>query len=478
MITPTKISMDMKALFQRHIMAAVLTAVTGSATAQELRSAYFTQDYKFRHDLNAAFGNDQNYIAFPALGNLNVSMQGNFGLCDVMFQNPQTGKYDLTFMHPDVPVSDALDGFNKNVNRLQASVGVSVLSFGFKGFGGYNTFEVNAKATVSVNLPYDLLEFAKNSENKSYVFDDFGARGNAYTEIAFGHSHPINDKLRIGAKLKVLLGAAHADLTVKNLRANLTGDTWTLTSGETKAEVNMKGIEFKNTTDKTYKDGRPDIHVDLGETDVDGSGIGGLGFGVDLGGVYEVMDGLKVSAALNDLGFIHWNNNHLLTAKSKSFTFDGFHDIAVRNTGNDPNSLENQSDRYVDQLSDFVNLKNEGDKGSKSTMLAATAVVGGEYTLQDYKPLSFGLMAMHRFDGDYSWNEARLSANWTPLNWLNGGVNVAINTFAASAGWVLNIHPNAFNFYIGMDHILGKQSKEGVPLSSNASVNVGMSIAF
>lgn len=455
-----------------------MTAVTGSAVAQELRSAYFTQDYKFRHDLNPAFGNDQNYVAIPGLGNINVSTQGNFGVRDVMFKNPQTGKYDLTFMHPDVSVSDALDGFNKGTNRLQANVGISVISFGFNGFGGYNTFEINAKATVSVNLPYDLLEFAKNTGNNSYSFDDFGARGNAYTEIALGHSHPINEKLRIGGKLKVLLGGAHADLTVKNLKANLTGDVWTLTSGETKAEVNMKGIEFNNTTDKTYKDGRPDVHVDLGDIDVDGAGIGGVGFGVDLGGVYEVMEGLKISAALNDLGFINWKNNHVLTAKSQSFTFNGFHDVAVKNTDSDPNSLENQADRYTDQLSDFVNLKNEGDKGSKSTMLAATAIIGGEYTLQAYKPLSFGLMAMRRFDGDYSWNEARLSANWTPLNWLDGGVNLAINTFAASAGWVLNIHPNGFNFYLGMDHILGKQSKEGIPLSSNASVNVGMAVAF
>ena len=141
-------------------MAAVITAVTGSAMAQELRSAYFTQDYKFRHDLNPAFGNDQDYVAIPGLGNINVSTQGNFGVRDVMFKNPQTGKYDLTFMHPDVSVSDALSGFNKGTNRLQANVGISVISFGFNGFGGYNTFEINAKATVSVNLPYDLLERA------------------------------------------------------------------------------------------------------------------------------------------------------------------------------------------------------------------------------------------------------------------------------------------------------------------------------
>ena len=45
-------------------------------------------------------------------------------------------------------------------------------------------------------------------------------------------------------------------------------------------------------------------------------------------------------------------------------------------------------------------------------------------------------------------------------------------------GWVLNIHPKGYNFFIGMDHLLGKQSKEGIPLSSNASLNIGMSVTW
>lgn len=469
----------MRTTFQRYILAAIVaTAATNVLTAQELRSAYFTQDYKFRHDLNAAYGNEQNYIAIPVLGNINVSMQGNFGLRDALFQDPATGKYSLTFMHPDVATDEALKGFSKGTNRVQVDMGLSLLSFGFKGFGGYNTFEVNTKLMAGVNLPYDLLEFARNTGNQSYSFDDFGVRARGYVEVALGHSRQVNSRLRVGGKLKALLGAARADLSVEGMTANLAGDQWVINSGKVLGEVNMKGIQFKNTTDKTYKDGRPDVHVDLGETDVDGSGVGGFGLGIDLGGVYEVMEGLKVSAALNDLGFINWSNNYVLTTKSSTFTFNGFHDIAVKDTDNDPNSLEHQSDRYVDQLTDFVNLQNEGDKGSKSTMLAATAVIGGEYQLPVYKPLTFGLLGMHRFDGDYSWSEARLSANWTPLKWLDGGVNVAVSNFAVSAGWILNIHPAGFNIYLGMDHIQGKQSKEGIPLSSNASVNLGMSVAF
>lgn len=35
--------------------------------AQGLNSAYFTKDYKFRHTMNPALANEQNYVSIPAL---------------------------------------------------------------------------------------------------------------------------------------------------------------------------------------------------------------------------------------------------------------------------------------------------------------------------------------------------------------------------------------------------------------------------
>lgn len=463
----------------KYILAVGLLASAGSITAQELNSAYFTQDYKFRHDLNPSFGNDQNYVSIPILGNFNAKVQGNFGVGDVLFQNPVTGKYDRTFMHPDVPTSEALKGFNDGKNRLGADIRLTLVSVGFKGLGGYNTIEINERTSLGLYLPGDLFRFAKNITNDNYKFD-FGMRAVSFAEVALGHSHKINDDLRVGAKVKVLLGVARADLKVKDLEARLTGNTWTLTSGEALAEVNMKGIQFVNDTEDTYKDGSINEHIDLGETDVDGAGIGGFGLGVDLGAEYNIaaVEGLKVSAAVTDLGFINWSNNNVLKQKNGTFTFNGFHDVAVKDEGGNGVKMDDQTDAYADQLSDFVNLKNEGDQGSKSTLLAATVNVGAEYQLPMYKKLSFGLLGQHHFAGDYSWTEGRLSANWTPLKWIDGGVNVAINDFCTSAGWILNIHPKGFNLFVGMDHILGKQTKEGVPLSSNANVNLGMNITF
>ena len=141
-------------------------------------------------------------------------------------------------------------------------------------------------------------------------------------------------------------------------------------------------------------------------------------------------------------------------------------------------TLDDKMDSYGDQLSDFANLKDMGDAGSRSTALAATINLGAEYTLPVYKKLSFGALSSTRLNGSYTWTEGRVSANWKPLSWLDGGVNFAVNSFSTSMGWVLNIHPHGYNLFVGMDHLLGKTSKEFIPLSSNASFAIGMNVAW
>lgn len=453
-------------------------AVTGISVSQTFNSSYFIQDFKYRHNMNAAFGNEQNYISIPALGNLNVKMQGDFGLGDLLFKNPSTGKYDYTFMHPDVSVADALTGFSKGKNNISFDLGITILSAGFKAFGGYNTVEISEKTNIGVCLPYDLFEFAKDLKNKNYAFSDLGVQARSYAEIALGHSRQITDELRIGAKVKFLLGVGRVNLEVNDMTASFVGDKWVVSSVDTKAEVNISGVKFVNKVSE-YNGSRGGSyeHVDIGETKIDKFGLDGIGLGLDMGAEYTVMDGLKVSAAINDLGFINWKNSWILTQKNGIFEFDGFHDVKVKDNGSGK-SISDQIDDYEDQLSDFINLENSGDRGSSTHGLAATMNIGAEYQLPTYKPMTFGFLAQHRFNSKYSWTEARVSANWSPLNWLNGGINFAASSYGVSTGWILNVHPSGFNFFIGMDHILGKQSKEFIPLSSNAHLSLGMNVTF
>ena len=464
----------------KYMALGLLSMCSLHAMAQQLNSAYFTNDYKFRHTMNPAFGNEQNYVSMPGFGNVNVSTMGNFGYEDVIFDNPMfpsTSKDRLTtFMNPYISTPDALKGFNSGDNKILGDVSITVLSAGFKGFGGYNTIELNARTSFGMSMPYELFEFAKNTGNRTYNIGNISANGQAFAELAFGHSRQINEKLRVGAKVKLLFGAGRGDVNIDNVKADLAADDkWTV-SGHAKSEVSVKGFTYK-TEEKEYKEEGRGTYQYVNDVDVDGAGLGGFGLAFDLGGVYKINNDFTVSAALLDLGFIKWSNNMVAVNGGEEFVFNGFHDVAV-NEDRGGSTLSMQGDKYSDQLADFANLQDKGDEGGRTTGIGATLNLGCEYTLPVYRKITFGVLSSTRFRGDYSWTEARVSANWTPLKWIDGGVNMAFGSYRNSFGWVLNFHPKGYNFYVGMDHTLGKVSKEFIPLNSNAAVSVGMSVAW
>jgi len=470
----------MKLNIIKNLACVAMLASCSTAMAQGLHSAYFTEDYKFRHTMNPAYGNDQSYFSIPVLGNVSVNLRGNFGYGDVIMDNPLYGKGSdkkmTTFLNPNISTADALSGFSKGNNRVYGDIGLTIFSLGFKGLGGYNTIELNSKTTLGMSLPYDLFAFAKNIGNQTYDIGDLNMHAQSYAELAFGHSRAINDKLRVGAKFKLLFGLARADLQFKDIKADLApNDKWTL-SGTAQVDVSMKGFTFE-TEEKEY-DSKPGTYEKVSDVDVDGFGLGGFGMAFDLGGIYKIDDDWTVSASLLDLGFIGWSDNASAVNSSDKFEFNGFHDISVKDGKGSGTSFDDQSDSYGDQLADFANLKDNGNTGGRTTGIGATINLGAQYNLPVYRKMTFGFLSSTRMQGAYSWTEGRLSANWAPLKWIDGGVSFAVNSFTTSMGWVLNIHPVGLNLFIGMDHILGTQTKEGIPLSSNASLSLGVNIAW
>ena len=457
-----------------------MSLACSGAMAQGLHSAYFTDEYKFRHTMNPAFANEQNYVAIPALGNININTRGNFGYQDIVMDNPMypatSDKRMTTFMNPYISAGDALDGFSSGRNRIIGDVGVTLLSAGFKAFGGYNTVEITSRTQFGVSLPYELFEFAKNTGNRTYDIGDINAGAMSYVELGFGHSRQIDEKLRVGAKFKLLFGLGRADIKFEDMKADLAASNKWVLSGKATADVSLKGFEYQTET-KEYNQEQLGSYEQVNDIDIDGFGLGGFGISFDLGAEYKINEDWKVSAALLDLGFIHWNTNARAASSGQPFEFDGFHDVAV-NDDRGGTELDDISDSYGDQFTNFAHLEDQGDEGGRTTGLGATLNLAVEYNLPVYRQITFGYLNSTRINGPYTWSEGRLSANYEPLGWLNGGVNLSVNSFTTSFGWVVNIHPKGYNFFIGMDHILGRQSKESIPLSSNASLNIGMSVTW
>lgn len=183
-----------------------------------------------------------------------------------------------------------------------------------------------------------------------------------------------------------------------------------------------------------------------------------------------------MSASLNDVGFISWSKAaHAAIDPGVPYTFDGFDNVAV---SGDENTLEDQWDGIADDLEDFFTLE---DKGTHSVTegIGAKLNLGVEYEMPFWRRMSVGLLYSGCFDGIYTYNQAMLALNVSPLDCLDFALSGRVGTYGAGAGAMMNIHCPGFCFFVGTDCFLGKVGKQYIPLENmNASVSFGVNIAL
>lgn len=453
-----------------------LASTTVAVAQNTLQSSYFLEGSSYRHRLNPAFAAERSYFSFPILGNLNLGTQGNVGVSNFLY--PTSDGNLTTFMSPNVDKGGFLDGL-KDRNRINLNMDLTVLSFGFRAFGGFNTIELNSRTAIKMNLPKDLFAFMKDgmaTNGKEYVIDDMGMSANSYMELALGHSHRVNSRLTIGAKAKILLGLAQADVTMNNMRVRLSENLWEVRA-DAEMNVALKGFKLPTKGELGTAD-TPDQRdeIEWDETDFDTPGLSGGGLAFDLGATYQVLDDLEVSLAVLDFGFMRWNSAYKAVTPNTPWTFDGFHDIAIDpEPGSPGKDLDEQLEDLGDQLEDCMNFRMKERDSKRTTMLGATLNIGALYTFPYYRKLKLGFLSTTRINGRYSWSEGRFSANVAPVKVFDASINYAISSFGSSFGWLLNFHARGFNLFVGADHQIFKVTPQYVPVHNlNSSVSFGI----
>ena len=467
----------------KYLAIATLAMCGVSASAQSLSSGYFLEGYTFRHQMNPAFAPETNFVSIPVLGNMNIGTTGNVGLGSFLY--PYGGNGQLTtFMNSSISAEEFL-GDLKDKNRINANLNLTLFSMGLKKWGGFNTIEIGLRSTTNMCLPYELFEFMKMGQvgdKTTYHINDLAIKSQTYGEIAFGHSRQLNDKLRVGAKVKFLLGGIYADIRMNDMTATLGTDKWELqANGEMNAAMKGLILPTKGETGSEVSQDSQKSLVDWGEMDVDGPGLNGFGMAFDFGATYQLLDNLTLSASLKDLGFLKYKNNIKGRTQNSPWEFRGFQNIAVDSElgDDDPMSINSQLDRLGKEVEDYANFHRESVGGSVGTALAATLCLGAEYQMPFYDKLSAGFLSTTSFRGPFTYSEGRLSANVAPVKWFEAGLNYSLSTFGSSWGWILNFHPNGFGFFIGMDQVVGKVSKQFIPINNmNMNISLGMNVLF
>lgn len=450
----------------KYIASLLVYAVSFMAFAQESHTSYFMEGMVKRHELNPALSSNCNYVSIPVIpvfSGLAIGANSNLGTDKFLFKRNDE---IVTGLNSAVSADEFLGGLKDN-NTLELNLKYDIISFGFKKWGGFNTFGLSLKSSTGIELPYELFEFAKRGQVDggvtSYDLSDMKVHTTNYVELALGHSRDINEKWRVGAKVKYLGGLARADINLETMKVTMSADKWS---------IRETGKAFyTDALDVRYKSNGEIDDVDFGEIGVAGSGIG-----FDLGATFKPIDNLTVSASLTDLGFMSWKGTEAFVNPDE-FIFDGFQHLAAEKDPDGDSALKREGDQLEEDLRKLARFEQTED-GGKTESLATTLRVGAEYAILNNK-ISFGLLSSNRFGSSIKWSEVMASANFRPARWFNATINGSVSNLGSSIGAIINFCPKGFNFYFGTDYVPLSYSKQGVPLDAiKFNFVIGMAITF
>ena len=452
-------------MMRRIILTAVLAVLPVLLSAQNFRGGYFLDGYLFGYKSNPAFANDTDFIS-PFLGQSVTSVKSDLSLKQFLFPGP-SGETLVTGLHGSVDPEKFLSPLNNKQNPLIVEEDLNLFSYGFRRGKRYHFVDVSLRAGAAANLPYDLFEFLKVGTAYRYDFDmkDVFVKVHSWMELSYGQSYDITDRLTVGARVKGLMGMAYSSIHARSLNMTLSPQYWQITA-DTDMETAGKALYCKPALDK---DGNELDKADLGSLKVSLWGLlgaNGIGLSADAGVKWDAGNGLTLSAAILDVGFIKWFDDMYARTPSVDFRFD-------------PSKVlgEQDKDSPASALGSIVNFVIQDKKKNSIDPMTVTFNAGAEYRMPFYDKMTAGLLGMYRLDNIFNWWEVRASVNARPLDWLSLTVNLGPSKYGMSYGAAAAVTTGVLQFFLGTDAYAPEITPQFVPLGRlNHNLILGLAV--
>lgn len=449
------------------ITGILLVCLCTPAFAQFPKSAYFMDNLPTRNKLNPAYQPERGYFNIPVIGALGVSVTSN-ALSVQDFTDIADNETSFLF-------NDKFMRHLKDDNRINFDFNTDIISFGFYSGKGFWTVNLGVRGMVNSSLPKSMFEFARDADEldiehiRDYDIRNMKIYSDVYGELALGYSRPINERLTVGGKFKVLLGGANVNMNIEHLQVKSNGESFDVL-GKGDMNIAMKGLDIIDDTDNETG------NEYVSDFDFDSPGISGFGVGFDLGATYKLLDNLTLSAAILDLGFIKWGKSSTSTLNmNQQHTFDPYNfsgddaDLDFNGDGVvDDSDLEYYQKGSVDILDLDLFQFQKGTPKSYTTTLRSTLNIGAEYSILNDK-IGFGLLSSTHFILPKAITELTASANFRPVRWFEGTISYSfIQSNFKTFGLGLKFGP----LFIGTDYMITRSFKN----LQTASGYLGISI--
>ena len=253
----------------------------------------------------------------------------------------------------------------------------------------------------------------------------------------------------MGGKARVIAPFAYAALNLEKLALNTSQDKWTITT-EGYAHAAVNGLDLSIPQGEFM----PSFGFDLNRMLSNGV-VAGFGYSFDLGAEYvlelgTLFDGLSVSAAVTDLGRIHYKQDAVSSFKTGgSVEWAGFQDISMDNL-----DIESSLNQFIeDAQENLLNLSEMDNELGFSRSTMPRVHVGVELPFLK-RSMSVGLLYSARMSHSYTRQEMTVSYNLTPCKWFALGVNYSFLNATNTIGAILELTPRVGPaFYIGCDYV-------------------------
>ncbi|MBR5170113.1 MAG: hypothetical protein IKW85_06050 [Muribaculaceae bacterium] len=450
----------------RLFVTVLIAFMTWSSHAQFVRTTCFMEGTPYRLQLNPALVPDRGYINVPIVGMSSAGTRSNaLSAADVidMFKNGDDDDYYAT---------DKFYGSLREVSKANVNVSTDLLNVGWwHTRNSFMTFHVGTRVDGNVRVPRELFTFLRdmkgmNSNDYSRYYRNLSNEElniNAFTEIGLGYTRLIGDRVSIGGRVKALLGHGNLKLKINEaaVKTNLVGldPNYDWSMGDPTEVLNATGtasIEASADLECSFEGldliTNDQGYIERAEFKLRETGVAGLGAALDFGLAVNVTPELRLSAAVNDLGFIHWSKGCTQVAHAQT-------DVLQYDS-------ENPGD-----LSRFSGIVNNGEsinlhllrltpdknfKSGRKTMLTSMLAFGCDYMLIKNK-LSLGALYTNRFSAPDHENELTFSVNYHPRSLLDFSLSCSpVMSGGSSFGLAVKLGP----LFVGTDYMyLGKNTK-------------------
>lgn len=431
------------------------------------RTGYFMDNATHRHLMNPALVPARGYLSLPVVGALSMGIESNLQFTHFIYPSEGDGKL-LTFLDKSISANDFLSQLSPN-NYLRTDLRTSIASLGFYTGNAFWTFDLATRVNLSLNLPYDFFAFFKqgmnSTEGNEYNIRDLSVSSSVFAEASLGYSRNILNNLRLGTKLKLLVGGAYVKAEIESMDITMTPDRWTVNT------VGQMEAYGKGLTLLTNEEGNIN-----GKYEMNSPGIGGKGAAIDLGINYSPFQNMDISLAVIDLGAIKWDKSNITQAQSSGqATFSGISGLGTDSIGKQ--AAEDQLKTIQDDMLKMADFKKVPTSSDAIQHLFPTINAGLEYAVLNNK-VSVGALYSNRLMENERYSELTGSLNVRPARWFNlSGSYSFIHGKKETFGFALGFVPAIMNIYLACDYTFLKVSPQFIPLNTlTSNLQLGVSI--